>query len=579
MYAKITEEIQQSYYKQNYPNEGQRFVAWYLRNIHGLDAAQTKLAITDGADDKQIDAIVIDDDAQSIAVVQGKFIGASGPVDAANLREVLASWVQLKDLAQLQQNANLKLKQRLTDLAQALEDDYDIHFELITTGELTESAEKDLAAFQKELADSDDFPAMLTLVNTDELTRRYELALLKENPFIKHDLELQDGKYMSMELAGTSVVLAAVPLKDCLNIPGIRDGALFQKNVRQSLGINNSVNKQIKATIYGDRHRDFFFFHNGITAICSQMSMEGNKLHLKGLSVVNGCQSLTTILSCSEKVKKLDDTYVMFRFYEIPQHDRADRISISTNSQSTVKPRDLRSNDKRVLALKKAFEQRYPDGQFLSKRGEQIQPGKNQERAIDLGTLGKALMAWHSQRPNIAYSETKIFDKYFEQLFKRDYSPERIGALQDWMRVLEPSWGKSNPHGLNETLLAMRSYAPYHQLYAIAMCFAVASKCNDRVPAPDVAWAHAQKQNITDWVVSIAATALNFALETAANDVQPGGKVFSPVNWIKTKNCLSGITNAISMQLMMMQSIPGGKEKRDALVLDASAFEYRWQAD
>ena len=176
MYAKITEEIQQSYYKQNYPNEGQRFVAWYLRNIHGLDAAQTKLAITDGADDKQIDAIVIDDDAQSIAVVQGKFIGASGPVDAANLREVLASWVQLKDLAQLQQNANLKLKQRLTDLAQALEDDYDIHFELITTGELTESAEKDLAAFQKELADSDDFPAMLTLVNTDELTRRYELA-------------------------------------------------------------------------------------------------------------------------------------------------------------------------------------------------------------------------------------------------------------------------------------------------------------------------------------------------------------------------------------------------------------------
>ena len=65
MYAKITEEIQQSYYKQNYPNEGQRFVAWYLRNIHGLDAAQTKLAITDGADDKQIDAIVIDDEAQS----------------------------------------------------------------------------------------------------------------------------------------------------------------------------------------------------------------------------------------------------------------------------------------------------------------------------------------------------------------------------------------------------------------------------------------------------------------------------------------------------------------------------------
>src|SRR5690606_20992114 len=125
-----------------------------------------------------------------------------------------------------------------------------------------------------------------------------------------------------------------------------------------------------------------------------------------------------------------------------------------------------------------------------------------------------------------------------------------------------PSWGKNNPHGLNETLLAMRSYAPYHHLYAISMCFSVASKFNDRVPAPDVAWSHAQKQNITEWVVSIAATALNFALEAAANEVQPSGKVFSPVNWIKTKTCLSGITNAITMQLMMMQSMPGGKEKR-----------------
>ena len=41
---------------------------------------------------------------------------------------------------------------------------------------------------------------------------------------------------------------------------------------------------------------------------------------------------------------------------EIPQRDRADKISISTNSQSAVKARDLRSNDKRVLAIKKAFE-------------------------------------------------------------------------------------------------------------------------------------------------------------------------------------------------------------------------------
>jgi hypothetical protein len=47
---------------------------------------------------------------------------------------------------------------------------------------------------------------------------------------------------------------------------------------------------------------------------------------MHGLRVVNGCQSLNTILSCSETVKKLEETFVMFRFYEIPQRERADRI-------------------------------------------------------------------------------------------------------------------------------------------------------------------------------------------------------------------------------------------------------------
>ena len=54
----IKKESSQDYYQQNYPNDGQRFVAWYMRNIHLLDQCQTKDAVTDGANDKQIDAIM-----------------------------------------------------------------------------------------------------------------------------------------------------------------------------------------------------------------------------------------------------------------------------------------------------------------------------------------------------------------------------------------------------------------------------------------------------------------------------------------------------------------------------------------
>ncbi|RZB33012.1 MAG: hypothetical protein AEth_00129 [Candidatus Argoarchaeum ethanivorans] len=36
MYGKIKEEIKQSYYQQNFSNDGQRFVAWYLKNIRRI---------------------------------------------------------------------------------------------------------------------------------------------------------------------------------------------------------------------------------------------------------------------------------------------------------------------------------------------------------------------------------------------------------------------------------------------------------------------------------------------------------------------------------------------------------------
>ena len=586
MYKQISDDIAQEYYQQNFPNDGQRFVAWYLRNIHLRDPIQTRDDITDGPDDKQIDAIFVDDDRATIFVIQGKFIGTSS-VDAEPLREVLSAWVQMRDLVRLQEVGNTKLKQKLAEVARSLEDEYEVCFELITTATLTASACNDLATFQEQLAElsaKDEFPATLMLVNEDEIRRRYDIALEKENPSLSHSLDLSVCQTLPARIAGTQVVIAVVPLSECIKFPGIKDGTLFQKNVRQSLGLSNAVNKGIKNTIYGDRHRDFFFFHNGITAICNKMETKESRLYLHGVSVVNGCQSLNTILSCSERVKTLPDTSLLFRFYEIPQRDRADKISVNTNSQSAVKPRDLRSNDRRVLNLKRSYEQKYPRGYFVTKRGEDPPADRDKTMVVDLSELGKHLISWHSQRPNVAYSETKIFDKYFEQLFKREYRPENVYALNHWMNSVSKAWGKDNPLGLNETLLVMRAYAPYHHLYAVSMCFAIANNQADRVPDPDACFVKAQSAGMIDDIVKIGGMSLNMALEGAANEAQPANRVFSPQNWIKAKTCLAGINFAIRNYFTMLPLMPqGGKEMKAkldaALSLEAEDFEYRWAAD
>ena len=585
IYTKIQEQIAAEFFKQNFSNDGQRFVAWYLRNIHLRDMNETRDDITDGADDKQIDAVVIDNDKSIIYIIQGKFL-SGGQVDAEPLREVLSSWMQLRDLDRLQVVGNDKLKRKLSEVAQALDDEYEICFELITTGSLTDAAKNDLETFQIELAkfsENDDWNATISVIDEAELGRRYELALETDNPNINYTLDLSDCKYLTETIAGTQVVLAAVPLKDCILFPGVKDGSLFQKNVRQSLGTSNAVNKGIRQTILGDKHRDFFFFHNGITAICNKMEINDKSLKMHGLSIVNGCQSLNTILSCSEHVKKLDETFVMFRFYEIPQRERADRISINTNSQSAVKPRDLRSNDKRVLNLKRSFEIKYPSGYFITKRGENAPASSDKNFVIDLSDFGKYLIAWHSQRPNISYGETKIFDKYFEILFKRDYKPENAQALNSWMKEVQKVWTDKNPLGLNETLLAMKAYAPYHQLYAISMCFAISNNMADRVPSPSVCLERAKQQGLLEEIVKISGLSLNMALEAAANEVQPMNRVFSPQHWIKAKTCLAGINFAIRNYFQMLPMMPGGQEVskklKDGLVLGQEEFEYRWAAD
>lgn len=326
MYDLIKKQITADYFQQRFSNDGQRFVAWYLRNVLFRDMNETRDDITDGAGDKQIDAIIIDDDNSIVRIVQGKFI-QGGVVDAEPLREVLSSWIQIKDLSRLQNVASTKLQRKLSELAAALDEDYEVSFELITTGLLTESAQDDLETFQKELAklgENDGFDATIHVIDNDELRRRYEYAIESDNPSIQYKLNLGGSKFMFHEIAGTPVIVAALPLKECIKLPGIKDGTLFQKNVRQSLGSSNAVNKGIRSTIIGDKRSDFFFFHNGITALCNKMELDGETLSLHGLSVVNGCQSLNTILSCSETVKKADDSFILVRFYEIPQRDRAD---------------------------------------------------------------------------------------------------------------------------------------------------------------------------------------------------------------------------------------------------------------
>lgn len=580
----IENDILQDFYQQNFSNDGQRFVAWYMRNILFLDQCQTKDSITDGANDKQIDAVYIDEDEQKIFIIQGKYyLGET--INAEPVREVISAWTHFSDLANLQENANERLKKKIAEISEALNDDsYSLCFELITTSSFSSMAEKDIETFQSKLTDDDNSDVNSQFIAIDKygLTDAYNRVLEQTNPILNHTVTLEKGKYLMTEISSTKVLVTAMPLKECIKIPGIKDGSLFQKNVRQNLGINNTVNKKIKRTINDpNKCHDFFFFHNGITAICNKMEeLNNGQFKFYGLNVVNGCQSLNTILSCSEKVKKHNDAYVLFRFYEIPQRDRADSISINTNTQSAVKARDLRSNSKQVLKLKKAYEQTYPNGFFATKRGEQVPANKDKTYTVELSNLGKELMAWYMQRPNLSYGETKIFDKYFSTLFKNEYHPEDIYALNFWMNKIMSSWTIDNPLGLDENILTMKAYAPYHLLFAISAVFA---KCNNQlnVPSPAETLRLAQTNGLVDTIIAISVNCFNNAIASESQNCLQANKTFIPQNWVKNKASIQGIQTAIINYfsfLPTMNKQMSDKLKQD-MKIEPKYFSYRVQSE
>ncbi len=573
----IQDEIKANpYYAQNFSNDGERFVAWYLRRVLLRDAVQARDDITDGSNDKWIDAVVVDDDEQRIVIIQGKFINAS-KVDSGPLEEVLGAWMRLQDLSALQKDCNEKLQRKLEAVRKALDEEYRVDFELLTTGELTDAAKGDLKTFSEKLSESDDFTATLTLVDTELLETRLSEADAHELPSLQHTLKVDSTKTLLTHVTNARTVVTLLPLKECLAFPGINDGRLFRKNVRQSLGSNNKVNRAMRQTLNTEKVKDFFFYHNGLTALCDQLEYDEQRgeIKVKGLSVVNGCQSLSTIYTASERVRseQASGACVLFRLYEIPDRTLADRISVNTNSQTAVKPRDLRSNERVMVGLKRAYETRYPNGFFITQRGTVRPADKDENLTVDAAILAKMLMAWHCQRPNIAHNEKKLFDEYYKTIFRTGYDPASILALQTWLNAIDNAWDNLN---LNDQLRAGRAHVKFHLLFSISALYANVNRQPTMVVSPShtLKAAHAPAE-----ILPLAATCLQNAFQSAYNDAVVSGKVFSPQNWQKSGASVTGQQLVAGTVTSMLPSLPNSSALLQSLSAPADVFAPRWSAE
>ena len=115
---------------------------------------------------------------------------------------------------------------------------------------------------------------------------------------------------------------------------GINKG-LFYDNVRDFLGSENSVNKDIEGTIKNPAQRNLFsVLNNGVTLVARKVVPSGDRFEISGFQVVNGCQTSHVLFNNRNHVTP--DMYLTVKLIETDDVDLSSSVIKATNSQSIV---------------------------------------------------------------------------------------------------------------------------------------------------------------------------------------------------------------------------------------------------
>ena len=216
--------------------------------------------------------------------------------------------------------------------------------------------------------------------------------------------------------------------------------ALLEKNIRKFLGVNkNRVNQSIQETLLNDdKRKNFYFFNNGITMLCSKFSHnalmnENWQLNIEDLQIINGGQTSKTIFQVIQENQNIDfsNTTVLLRLYEVSEDDNAATtlttdITIATNSQTPVDLRDLRANDSKQQSLAIAIKQL--NYEYITKKG--TGSSLSASKTIPSSVAAEAIFTTWKVKPQLAkYKKRELFGKFYDEVFKNINGAQLIIAV------------------------------------------------------------------------------------------------------------------------------------------------------
>ena len=437
--------------------DSRSFLGWFLENYFRLDQLHVEDSICDGTDDKGIDGIYVDSTLEVIYVFQAKLmqkesrtLGDSALREFAGTLKQFESPQSVKALANSTGNVELKNLILDEDLAVKIETGYEVQGVFLTNAVVDRNGKLYLAT-----------NSQITVYDRVRLENDW-LPMGDIEPVEKEIFFHLDGLgHIEYKTENASVYVVSLRATELVQMAGIESQALFEWNVRQSLG-RTKVNRAIAASVASPaEHKNFMLYHNGLTVLATDVDLDehADELRIDRYSVVNGAQSLSTLHEKRSDVS--EDLRLLARVIKLhPATDLAKMITRNSNNQNAIGARDLQSNSVIQKRLKEEFRRTFgKQFGYEIKRGEQTQG----DRVITNEDAARVLLAFDLEQPWTCHQSSRLFDDLHSDIFGRPVvTAERIVGLIAVRDAVEASL-----ENMDNQLAAYYSVTRYFVMYLV----------------------------------------------------------------------------------------------------------------
>lgn len=452
-----------------------------LEYLLSLSPDEIEDAITDGPDDRGIDAVYVDerDGRNTIHLFQFKhassFVKAKNNFPSNEIDKLLSFCADLLNQTMtMKQTCNPILWAKVEEIWGTLKRP-DPSFELHLCGNM-----KGLVAAQEQRITNSLSSYRSFSLNQHTLDSIVHLFIDKKQPKINASLRVVDKNYFERtdgNIRGLIATLEATEIVKLITDPNSPQQVrldVFNDNVRVYLTRKNKINKKIHATALSDKNVEFWYLNNGITITCDSFSYQpGSRaplITLNNIQIVNGGQTSNALFEAyQESPEKFRDVLVLARIYETKSRHITADIAEATNSQTPINTRDLRSNDEVQKKLEESF---LDQGLYYERKSRQHQNRPRKQR-IDALSAGQTFLAYSLGYPEVAKKDrARVFGDMYDSIFNDDTTTQKLlsplhifSAIEEQKRALHRKIKKKE--NIDPALMFLIDGA-YHVLFAVA---------------------------------------------------------------------------------------------------------------